>query len=898
MSDDFFSGLLSSIKSGWETGSKVSAVGPSATQSRSRPSFWNPFKTWRDEEREQLLDLYNRVSELFENSPFMSQDLLEEIIDQVGTQACERAGYVPSGAFLLAMDDSLAELIGSEYFWFPVLSEEDINIKFDIEQAHLLKKYLEQKERFFDDNEALILLGCDKLAYIFSVVLKKLPRMARSSYDTTSTHNKSASSQSFEIYLSSILDEPAEVIEYITRHFFDKDIQDAGLFNSMREQLEHNVCIASGINKNNPKHATRPFIMPTENKHTSTAELVDIYLSCTAFDAFFNASVPFNIYEATRFEHTHIIGGTGHGKTQLLQQLIYYDLKKAAKQNLSLIVIDSQSDLINKLSRLKEFDQEIDKSLSDRLLIIDPSDIDHPPALNLFDGGLERLDSYSPYQRELAFNSLVDIYGRFFGTLLGSELTSKQGAVFRFLARLMLTIDGATIHTLIELMDDIKPFNHHINKLDPTAKRFFEKEFSRGGFNATRQQIKQRLYAVLSIPTFDRLFSAPKSKVNFFDALNEGKIILVNTAKDLLKSDGAAIFGRFILSLVEHAVMERATLKEHQRTPTFLYVDEAQDYFDETIETMLVEGRKKNFGIILAHQNLAQLSPRLKAVLMGNTTIKLAGGITVNDAKAIAPDMRTTSDMLLSMTKQEGTTDFALSVRNHTPHALRVNIPLGFLEEQDTLENQQYKELLARNRERICYDPTSIPQPYEEARRSIKREDEVTKQAQPHVIPTGSQGPQPKHRDQQNQIAAHAKSRGFTARIEYALMNDKRIDIALFGHSIRVALEVSVTNREQYELANIKKALDAEFDFIWMISADHDHLQRLEQHARKYLSVEEEARVLFGAMDKAIKWLDRFEPSQHNTSQIAGYEIESIFVPPESVSDLQYRRDQLRRSLI
>jgi DNA helicase HerA-like ATPase len=161
-------------------------------------------------------------------------------------------------------------------------------------------------------------------------------------------------------------------------------------------------------------------------------------------------------------------------------------------------------------------------------------------------------------------------------------------------------------------MDDVSPFKAHIQKLDPTARRFFENEFSRTGFNATRQQIKQRLYAVLSIPTFDRLFSAPKSKISFFDAFNSGKIIMINTAKDLLKSDGTAIFGRFILALIEHAVMEWANLAEEKRNPVFLYMDEAQDYFDETVETLLVQSRKYNFGLTLAHQNLAQLSPRIK----------------------------------------------------------------------------------------------------------------------------------------------------------------------------------------------------------------------------------------------------------------------------------------------
>jgi Type IV secretion-system coupling protein DNA-binding domain len=55
---------------------------------------------------------------------------------------------------------------------------------------------------------------------------------------------------------------------------------------------------------------------------------------------------------SARFEHTHIVGGSGHGKTQLLQQLILYDLERVSKGEASLIVIDSQGDMLGKIRSL------------------------------------------------------------------------------------------------------------------------------------------------------------------------------------------------------------------------------------------------------------------------------------------------------------------------------------------------------------------------------------------------------------------------------------------------------------------------------------------------------------------------------------------------------------------
>ena len=44
-----------------------------------------------------------------------------------------------------------------------------------------------------------------------------------------------------------------------------------------------------------------------------------------------------------------------------------------------------------------------------------------------------------------------------------------------------------------------------------------------------------------------------------------------------------------------------------------MYVDEAQEYFDDSIETILNQARKYHVGLTLAHQTLDQLSPHLRS---------------------------------------------------------------------------------------------------------------------------------------------------------------------------------------------------------------------------------------------------------------------------------------------
>ncbi len=102
----------------------------------------------------------------------------------------------------------------------------------------------------------------------------------------------------------------------------------------------------------------------------------------------------------------------------------------------ALIIIDSQGDLINKISRLALFDPD-DGPLAGRLVLISPKDIKHPPAVNIFDVNRERLGSYDEATKEQVVAGVIQTFDYLFAGLLGADLTAKQGVFFRFVARLV-----------------------------------------------------------------------------------------------------------------------------------------------------------------------------------------------------------------------------------------------------------------------------------------------------------------------------------------------------------------------------------------------------------------------------------------------------------------------------
>jgi hypothetical protein len=273
----------------------------------------------------------------------------------------------------------------------------------------------------------------------------------------------------------------------------------------------------------------------------------------------------------------------------------------------------------------------------------------------------------------------------------------------------MQLIPNATIHTFRELMEPNgrKKFAPYLAQLEGRAREFFETQFDASIFAQTKQQVVARLFAICENRTFDRMLSNPKSKLDLFTEINAGKVILINTAKDLLKAQGTEIFGRFFLALIAQAAQERATLPPSKRLPCFVYIDECQDYLatDSNFTMILEQARKQNVGIIAAHQYVTQLSAKTLDSLYANTSIKFAGGVSDKDAYALARNMRCEPPFIAEQPKGS----FAAFVRNTTKNAISLKFPLMPRFKQATKE--QYAAVLAGNRAKYAthYQQSSNP---------------------------------------------------------------------------------------------------------------------------------------------------------------------------------------------
>lgn len=740
---------------------------------------------------------------------------------------------------------------------------------------------------------------CQQLVGAYTDLIAALPETC---FDETS------GDEPFTVPLSSVIETPAETIERLLGAAYDSDVYRLDLFKGLRERLARNFVVASGFSPTTRSDQVGDqLVPPTRHKSDNATELVDLYLSGTPFENLFDHSVPFHVPEAMRFEHCHIVGGTGHGKTQLLQRMIHADLVAAREDGRSVVVIDSQGDLIRKLLRLDLFSPGTPGSLADRLVLIDPADVEFPPSLNLFEARTDRLQEYGPADRERALNGLIELYETFFGALLGAELTQKQGVIFRYLARLMIAIPGATIHTLMQLMDDSRPFKSHMEQLDGSARHFFATEFSHPSFSATKKQILKRLWGILSTPAFERMFAQRHNKVDLFEATNEGKIVLINTAKDLLKTEGSALLGRFFIAMLAQATLERSVLPEWHRTPTQLYVDEAQEYFDDNIDTLLSQARKYRVGITAAHQTLDQLSPRLRAAFLANTSLKCAGGVSARDARALASELHTSAEFIEGMRRRPERSEFAVWLKHRTPRALRLDVPLGFLERQPTLSEEEYDDLIGRNRERYCGTLDTVlsfdvvPPPAAPPPTPPQSAEPAPIVAPPPPRPSietrelGKGGP--KHRYLQSLVKELAEQQGFRATIEAPLPGGTgQIDVLLVRDDVAVAIEISVSTPVEQERENVRKCLYAGFARVGLVLAKSRTTQgRYRTLILEALSAEEREKVSFLAPEDLPDYIAALAPAPAPSETfVKGYRVR-VSHAQVSPDDAKERRDRLAK---
>jgi hypothetical protein len=625
-------------------------------------------------EQQELARWWAQVREAWEASP-VAQISPVAVADQLATPFANNQDLFP-----VVWEWILDFILTDGLLKFPSV---DFTQPLSFEECGALRQDLQRRELFIK-NPALLERWAELIFNTFAGILDYLPA------------SQAAGGTLLTVPLIDRLTHPAEVLDCILFTIINRQGEDTQLFSlGLKYRLKDNLCWASGLDPEQKSQASDKFKLPSE-LGKAPLELVDIYCTGTPFEGFFKTPLPFSIPLASRFEHTLLLASSGWGKTETLKRLMVEDLQ----QGYGFAVIDSQMDLIDQILRLKH-DRHV--------ILIDPADVEYPIAFNLFDVDIS---TGSASDREAIMNGIIATYEYIFGGLFGAEFTLRQKAMFGYIARLLLFIPKATIFTLKDLFEDGEQYSAYMQQLDGIAREYFEKQFFQKKLAPVKEQVLDRLYALLENPTFARMFNQEDNRLDLFAAMNHGAIILISTAKSHLQGELFRIFGKFFIGMLTQAALKRQLLPPAQRTPFFCYIDEAAEYFTGDVvpvETLINQARKYRVGLLLTLQHTEQMSDRLRATVLTSTSIKFVGGVNEKDERSLAKEMRVDPAYVQQLRKHEGGADWAVWVRNQG--TTKVFVPFGGFQALPKRNSEEYEEFIRTNRETYCTPIQHAPPP-------------------------------------------------------------------------------------------------------------------------------------------------------------------------------------------
>jgi hypothetical protein len=342
---------------------------------------------------------------------------------------------------------------------------------------------------------------------------------------------------------------------------------------------------------------------------------------------FFFAKLSVRIPESDRKRHTYIVGKSGSGKSELLKLLLYSYIRKP--DYCTTILVDPHGDIADEVSRFKEHRK------TDRLILIDPY-LDKygkkKPCINPFD-----IRDRSPQNIDIVAQALL---GAFKELLQNTSLTTQMEALLVPCLTVLLKREGSTLLDLQRFMNDDK--NDDLVQLGAqsdirTHRLFFQDRFYERTFTITKASISTKLQSILNSQTFYHL-TVGQSTVLIDEVLNSRKLAVFNLSKGRLGSDTSEAFGRFIIALVQSAILKRASVRKAERVPVHMFIDEFQNYVSQSMKEVLAESRKYGLHLTLAQQYVGQeMDTAFKDAILTNTQIKVTG---LSSNKTVTPVAR------------------------------------------------------------------------------------------------------------------------------------------------------------------------------------------------------------------------------------------------------------------
>ena len=331
--------------------------------------------------------------------------------------------------------------------------------------------------------------------------------------------------------------------------------------------------------------------------------------------------------------HIQVLGGSGRGKSSLLESMIRQDILAFR----GLCLIDPHGNLADDIMAWCASRQVY---TARKIHVIDAADLEWSASFNPL-----RHDGVSdPSVR-------VDAMVAACAQVWGGEDPNRTPLLRKCLTAVFyaLTVHGLTLVEATELINSADP--HYVRRklTENLPDHVFQglwQDFNHMKPSLFLEQFSStssRLNLFLKSPGIRRMLGQTSRCIDLKEIMDRGEILIVNLAsKNRLSPENVRLLGTLLTSeLFLLAVARDRDIAE--RRPFTHYIDECADFVTDDVERMLDQTRKFGLHVVLSHQRLSQLRRRSDAIhdaVLGGTHTKIVfGGLMDNDAEVMAKEV-------------------------------------------------------------------------------------------------------------------------------------------------------------------------------------------------------------------------------------------------------------------
>lgn len=331
--------------------------------------------------------------------------------------------------------------------------------------------------------------------------------------------------------------------------------------------------------------------------------------------------IPFGLKSKDRTKHMYVIGKTGMGKSTLLENMAIQDIRNGE----GLAFIDPHGSTADKLL------EYVPENRINDVVYFAPFDLDQPIAFNVMeDVGYDK--------RHLVVSGLMATFKK----IWQDAWSARMEYILSNTLLALLEYPDATLLGVNRVYTD-KAYRKKVvdNIKDPTVKDFWMREFA--GYterylSEALPPIQNKIGQFTSNPLIRNIIGQPKSSFDIRELMDQKKIIIINLSKGQVGETNMRLLGSMITTRIFLAAMSRADLSSasiNQLPNFYFYVDEFQNFANETFAEILSEARKYKLNLIIAHQYVEQMEEEVRAAVFGNVGTTVAFRVGPFDAEVL-----------------------------------------------------------------------------------------------------------------------------------------------------------------------------------------------------------------------------------------------------------------------